>query len=397
MTQTAHFSEVIKIYRKRKGYTQLEAAHTMGYSVETIKAWESEKRYPAPDRIPHLAALLEIDSQFLTEAINVSRTESYIQKSLRKPDRKQADELNEAAILDQAETITSLAWDAWFAAQPGQAAREVYRLLPELDQMYRTATPSDHILRIRNLLIRSHELLGTIQLDAMQRNIGLYHYSQAHCLAIEARDIDKAAIYAALIGDARRQDDKEKATRIIEEALVQATNAQKTTRGNILQLLAFTYADTGHPSEFERTINEATDLLSISGEGKVVAHKEFHPFELYEIRGKGSRDLGNPVEALRYLELAEQSLHTEAVPPRWYALLDISKAQAYCDLDNMQDGITLASRGFLRAYQCHSLRQMHRVRKLLRKLESGLHQGDRLVKELHELLYETYAKLELEG
>lgn len=397
MTQPIPFSEIIKIYRKRKGYTQSEAAHSMGYSVETIKAWESERRYPAPDKIPQLASLLEMDSQLLTEAINVSRTESYIQKNLRKLDRNQVNRLNEAVQLDQAETIISLAWDAWFAAKPGQATREVYRLLPELDQVYRTASSSDYIFRTRYLLTKSHELLGTIQLDAMQRNVGLYHYVQAHRLAIEAHDIDQAALYAALIGDVRRQDNKEKAIRIIEEALAQATNARKATRSNILQLLAFTYADTGRSSEFERTINEAVDLLSFSGEGKDSNRKDFSHFELFEMRGKGSRDLGNPIEALRYLDLAEQSLRTEIAPPRWYALLDISKAQTYCDLGDLQDGIALASRGFLRAYECHSLRQMHRVRKLLRKLESGFYQGDRLVKELHELLYETYAKLELEG
>src|SRR5579863_6866491 len=111
MTQTVHFSEAIKIFRKRNGYTQSEAAQAMGYSTDTIKAWESEKRYPALNKIPSLATLLEIDSQLLAEAINTSRTESYIQKRLRKPHPRFVHEPNVATQLDQAESIIALAWD----------------------------------------------------------------------------------------------------------------------------------------------------------------------------------------------------------------------------------------------------------------------------------------------
>src|SRR5205085_9707098 len=115
----------------------------------------------------------------------------------------------------------------------------------------------------------------------------------------------------------------------------QATNARQTTRGHILQLLAYTYADTGNETAFERTIEEATDLLAFTGEARDTARKEFVPFEIYEIRGKASRDLGKPLNALYYLELAEHSLKAESVPPRWHAVLDISRGQAYSDAGDL--------------------------------------------------------------
>lgn len=99
---------------------------------------------------------------------------------------------------------------------------------------------------------------------------------------------------------------------------------------------------------------------------------------------------------LEYLDLAEKSLKSKAVTPRWHALLDISRGQAHCDTGDLTTDVELASRGFLVAYECHSPRQMNRVRKLLRKLEAGPLNHERKVAELQELVYETYMKMDLE-
>jgi hypothetical protein len=125
--------------------------------------------------------------------------------------------------------------------------------------------------------------------------------------------------------------------------------------------------------------------------------KEFIPFEIYEIRGKVSRDLGKPLDAIPYLELAEKSLTmADSVTPRWHALLEISRAQAFCDAGDITTGIELACKGFMMAYQCHSPRQMNRVRKLLRKLEKGPFQNHPRVHDLKNLLHETYLRMDSE-
>jgi hypothetical protein len=157
-----------------------------------------------------------------------------------------------------------------------------------------------------------------------------------------------------------------------------------------------TYGDTGQETAFERTIAEATDLLAFSGEGIDAAQKEFIPFEIYEIRGKVNRDLGKPLHALPYLELAEKSLTTaDSVTPRWQALLEISRAQVLCDAGDAI-GIDVACKGFMMAYQCRSPRQMNRVRKLLRKLEKGPFRNHPKLQDLKNLLYETYMRMDSE-
>ncbi len=218
---------------------------------------------------------------------------------------------------------------------------------------------------------------------------------QAHRFAEEIHDVNLAATYLCLIGDVlRRQNDQTGALKRMEQARDSATHASNTTRGHILQLLAYTYGDIKQEAAFERTIAEATDLLAYSGEGIDTAQKEFIPFEIYEIRGKVYRDLGKPLDALPYLELAEKSLATaDSITPRWHALLEISRAQACCDAGNIPTGIDLACKGFIMAYQCHSPRQMNRVRKLLRKLEKSPFRHHPRVQDLKDLLYEMYMRM----
>src|SRR6266496_3306894 len=297
--------------------------------------------------------------------------------------------------LDHAESFIDLAWEAWFASRPKEAARSVCRLLPHLEKLAYALYQPGHTLRAKALAIRAHGLLGTICLDALQNDTALFHYMQARRFAEEIQDVDLSTTYLCLIGDVlRRQNDQAGKWKHMEHARDSAPKASNATRGHILQLLAYTYGDMGQETAFERTISEATDLLAFSGEGIDAAQKEFIPFEIYEIRGKVYRDLGKPLDALPYLELAEKSLATaDSVTPRWHALLEISRAQACCDAGNISTGIELACKGFIMAYQCHSPRQMNRVRKLLRKLEKGPFHNHPRVQDLKNLLYETYMRL----
>lgn len=300
--------------------------------------------------------------------------------------------------LDNAESLIDLAWEAWFASRPKEAARSVSRLLPRLEKLAYALYQPGHTLRAKELAIRAHGLLGTICLDALQNDTALFHYMQARRFAEEIQDVDLSTTYLCLIGDVlRRQNDQAGALKHMEQARDAASKASNATRGHILQLLAYTYGDTGQETAFERAISESTDLLAFSGEGIDAAQKEFIPFEIYEIRGKVNRDLGKPLNALPYLELAEKSLTlADSVTPRWHALLEISRAQAFCDAGDITTGIDLACKGFMMAYQCHSPRQMNRVRKLLRKLEKGPFRNHPKVQHLKGLLYETYVRMDSE-
>ena len=298
--------------------------------------------------------------------------------------------------LDSAESLINLAWDAWYASRPREVARSVNKLLPGLEKIAYSVYPPGQTLRAKNLAIRAHGLLGSVCSDALQNDTALFHYMQAHRLAEEIHDIDLTATYLCLIGEAlRRQNEHPNSLSHMEAARDLAMNASNATRGHILQLLAYAYGDTRQEEAFNRTISEATDLLAFSGDGIDRSQKEFIPFEIYEIQGKIYRDLGKPLKAIPYLELAEKSLAAaDSITPRWHALLEISRAQTYCDAGDIAKGTELACKGFMMAYQCRSPHQMDRVRKLLRKLENSPFRNYAGVQNLKNLLYETYMRMD---
>lgn len=384
-------NDKLRYQRESRGWSQRKLAELIGTNEGMISRWECGERKPNRQYQEKLCTLFNLPAQALgffdgLSSLQLSHTIDTISLDQAANDK-----------LDTAEIIVNLAWEAWFASRPQAAAREINRLLPNLEKLLYTAS-SANTNRIKELVIRSHGLLGAICLDSMQNDTALYHYMQAHKFAEELRDTTLTVTYLALIGDVlRRQNEKTTAIGHMEDARRKASAADKVTQGHILQLLAYTYADTGNASSFEQTIQEATDLLSFTGEGRDTAKKEFNPFEIFEIRGKAYRDLGRPTEAIPYLDLAEKSLsQTETITPRWHALLEISRGQAYCDAGDITTGVTVASKGFTMAFQCHSLRQMNRVRKLVKKLESldVPYKNDRRVADLKELVRDIYLRME---
>jgi transcriptional regulator with XRE-family HTH domain len=371
-----------------------------GISADTVGRWERGVSKPESH---YRAKLCDLFDKNALELGLLDQQSSNDDPQKRSPEEDAAVhftqsifDLEVADKLDSAESIINLAWEAWFASRPREAARVVNKLLPGLEKIAYSIYLPVHTLRAKKLAIRAHGLLGSVCLDASQNDTALFHYMQAHRFAEEIHDTDLAATYLCLVGDVlRQQNDQSGALSHMENARDLASHASNTTRGHILQMLAYTYGDSGQEAAFERTISEATDLLAFSGEGTDIVQKEFIPFEIYEIRGKINRDLGKPLNAIPYLELAEKSLTAaDSVTPRWHALLEISKAQTYCDAGDITTGIELACKGFIIAYQCRSRHQMNRVRKLLRKLEKGPFKNHPRVQDLKNLLYETYLHMD---
>lgn len=385
-TQITPYPNYLRACIKAAGYSNKEVAHEIGVSESTFYDWAAGVR-PIPHKVRQkLAYLLGCSVEELIPgkvALDRDSRESLVPGV---PD-----------TLDHAENIINRAWEAWFASRPSVAARTVNKLLPGLEKTaYLPYLPSLHMLRAKELASRAHGVLGSVCVDALQYDTAFFHYMQAHRFAEEIHDEDLTVIYLCLVGEVlRQQNDRPGALSYMENARDKAANASNATRGHILQVLAYAYGDTGQEAAFERTISEATDLLACSGEGRDTTQKEFIPFEVYEIRGKVNRDLGKPMNAIPYLDLAGQSLtQSDSVPPRWHALLEISRAQAYCDAGDMSLGIDLAYKGFLKAFQCDSPHQMNRVRKLLRKLEHSPFRTHPRVQDLKNLLYEAYVQME---
>src|SRR5712691_346716 len=65
-------------------------------------------------------------------------------------------DLEVADKLDSAESIINLAWEAWFASRPREAARVVNKLLPGLEKIAYSMYLPVQTLRAKKLAIRAH-------------------------------------------------------------------------------------------------------------------------------------------------------------------------------------------------------------------------------------------------
>ena len=207
----------------------------------------------------------------------------------------------------------------------------------------------------------------------------------------ELGDVHLVSAHMTQLGDGyRRKGEKATALALMEQALAKVAQSDHATRGYVLQMLAYTYADAGDETAFERHIQDAVDLLGHSGEGHGVVVRDFIPFEALEIYGKATRDFGRPVEALEYLKQAEQALMSRPNVPRWRTVLMISTAQALCDAGELEQGADLATQGLLMAHSCESPRQMNRVRKLVKRLDESKEADAPALQPLRELVREIY-------
>lgn len=341
---------------------RIEAHGNQFASPKTINRWErGESRVPEW-AIPELAKILRITEEELL----------YGPKEANPSLSANVSAAYTGLDLEIADRIVELGYSSWMASRPEEARGAVNSILPWLEAMQRRINRSTQASEGKRLLARGYELLGALALDRLENDEAVAQFRRALTTSEEIHDASLIAAHMTQLGDVyRRKGDSQTALALMEEALSRSRKTGQATRGYVLEMIAYTYADAGNEVAFARHIHEATDLLASSGEAQGTIQREFVPFEVLEISGKATRDFGHPIQALEYLAHAERALASRPTMPRWHAVLTISKAQALCDAGELQAGVDLAIHGLVLAHSCQSPRQMNRVRKLMRKLDAS--------------------------
>lgn len=351
-------------------------------SPKTLNRWEKGETHLPAWALPELAKVLKVSEEELLHGPREADPALPINLSVAYT----------GLDIEVAEHVITLGYTSWIASRPDEARQAVQSVMPLLDTLQRRAARSTQARQGKRLLARGHELLGALALDQLDNELAIAQFRHALTMSEELHDTPLIAAHMTELGDAyRRRGEKETALDLMEAALNRTQHTDRATRGYVLQMLAYTYADAGDEAGFTRRIGEAIDLLGHSGEGEGATQRDFIPFEALEIRGKALRDFGHPRDALADLERAEQALSSQPNMPRWQAALTISKAQALCDAGELEAGVDLAIRGITLAHSCQSPRQMNRVRKLMRKLNASSQASAPPLAPLREIVREIYA------
>ena len=258
-------NSTLRRQRIDRGWSQQRVAAQLNTTEDMVSKWERGVSKPGPFYQEKLSSLYGLP---VRELGLIDVLDDHIQRVIATQITTMDQTIHER--LDQVESILNLAWEAWFTANPKQAARETTRLLPGLERIIYTPHLSAYMLRATELAIRGHGLLGSVFLDSLQNDMALFHYTQAHKYAEEIHEKDLAITYLALIGDVlRRQNKKQDALRYMEDARDRATSATSATQGHILQLLAYTYADTGNEPAFSERYNRQQTSYHLQERGEM--------------------------------------------------------------------------------------------------------------------------------
>lgn len=350
-------------------------------SEPTLNRWERGVTQLPDSFVPELAKILKVSEDELLFGPNKTAI------AANEPPSLAFVGLN----FDIAESIINMGFTSWIASKPEEAKHAVQSVLPWLETLVRRSTALREQHEGKHLLARGHELLGALAMDQVDNAVAIAEFRRALTFSEELGDQNLIAAHMTELGEAnRRKGNIDIALLLMQTALEISQQARQATKGYVLEMLAYTYAEAGQEKEFRNGIEHAVDLLGHSGESEGVSKREFIPFEVLEIYGKALRDFGYPEEAIHYLEKAEQSLRYHPFVPRWQAVVTISKSQAYCDGGDLEAGIDLAVRGIMLAHSCQSPRQMNRVRKLLLKLESGQHSDATQLAPLRDVVSDIY-------
>jgi transcriptional regulator with XRE-family HTH domain len=121
-----------------RGWSQRRVAEAIGTNEDTVSKWERGHNIPDPYYRERLCELFQKNADEL----------GFIQQNRYQPDHLSpiitfATDIHQSLdeTLDQAESIVTLAWEAWFASRPKHASREIAKLLPKLEKLLHSPLP----------------------------------------------------------------------------------------------------------------------------------------------------------------------------------------------------------------------------------------------------------------
>lgn len=134
----------------------------------------------------------------------------------------------------------------------------------------------------------------------------------------------------------RRSGNITDAITYLEAARDIAPKADKSARGNALQLLGRTYLLAKDKASFERAMGEAEELVYQINPLTDSTRGQYNPAAVYEEYGKSYGILGEPQRALDFLDRAEKARPKTQF---WATLLDIARAEVLVYNGQVDEGL----------------------------------------------------------
>jgi transcriptional regulator with XRE-family HTH domain len=353
--------QFLKNYRNAHHQTQEQLAAELNIEPRTLRAYENgERQLNNVNELRRIADVLVIEPELLGVAAPI-----YVPKA--------------------PEEIDALVKRAWSLLEEPRVP-EARSLIEQLVRNIREQITAENPKLLASLARALHAAGYITGLGTRSKEIAVpnRYYHELEEIARLIKDDTFLSIALTYQGDMyRRSGNITDAITYLEAAIDIAPKADKSARGNALQLLGRTYLLAKDKAGFERAMGEAEELVYQINPLTDSTRGQYNLAAVYEEYGKSYGILGQTQRALDFLDRAEKARPKTQF---WATLLDISRAEVFVYNGQVDEGLPLAVRAAEISQKQGHRRRLERIYGMRRFLSRKAIEYARAEEELGDIL-----------
>jgi transcriptional regulator with XRE-family HTH domain len=388
MLNKREFGDLVKAYRKQRGWTQEELAERWGHSRAYISQIESgEKKLDSVAQVIRLADILDIPQEQL-EAIG----RGIPQRRIKATSSKEADSAILQMLLAPGRDMVQMSYMLWVAGQYPVLEEKLKELTLSLDQAL-LSYHGEFLKPAQQLLAYTHQMRGRIAFDSLDFAAASGHFSEMIDLGHELNNSDIIAMGMIYQGSILRKRGRfETALRCFEAAKPFVQVASEATQGIYHINLSTVHADAGQEKPFLEAIDAALEIARDVKDSIAGLANDFSLDDVLWAQAGGFSELWKPEKALEVYQQTDKLRPFR--PLRELGAYTIDKGEAYLRMGELDQGVALSLRGIQLASEYRSKRHIGWVEKTCNRLSVLPIGKDKKLLALRDALREVKQKQE---
>lgn len=388
MLNKREFGDLVKAYRKQRGWTQEELAERWGHSRAYISQIESgKKKLDSVAQVIRLADILDIPQEQL-EAIG----RGIPQRRIKATSSKEADSAILQMLLAPGRDMVQMSYMLWVADQYPVLEEKLKELTLSLDQAL-VSYHGEFLKPAQQLLAYIHQMRGRIAFDSLDFAAASGHFSEMIDLGHELNDSDIIAMGMIYQGSILRKRGRfETALRCFEAAKPFVQVASEATQGIYHINLSTVHADAGQEKPFLEAIDAALEIARDVKDSIAGLANDFSLDDVLWAQAGGFSELWKPERALEVYQQTDKLRPFR--PLRELGAYTIDKGEAYLRMGELDQGVVLSLRGIQLASEYRSKRHIGWVEKTYNRLSVLPIGKDKKLLALRDALREVKQKQE---
>lgn len=329
------FGQLVKAYRKQRGWTQEELAERWGHSRGYIAQVEAGRRkLDRYDQVSRLADILGIPIQKL-EAIGRGIPE----RKVTAHGPSEADNALLHMFLAPSKEMVQLSWITWFADAAPFMEDHLSNLIVNLDQAL-TSYHGEFVEPAQQLLAYAHQMMGKMAFDRLDYAAAAGHFDEMHDLGEELGDNDIVASALVHKGDVFRKRGRfQNAVKCFELAGPYADTAAPGIQGMRYQIMTRAFSVHGEEDKFRRAMDSALEIAETITDSIDNLANQFNLIECLQEQAQGFTMLWQPERALEIYKETDRLRPSRTL--RDLGSYSIVKAQAFAYAGILIKGLSM--------------------------------------------------------